>query len=182
MSTPSWPAVAVADWFLRKVDRPAGDAINALKLHSLLYFAGGWSLAVLGHPLFDENIEGWEHGPVVPSIWKRLSSHGWNDLPVDALDAATAFDAETTALLEDVFRAYGEFTMTELGKMACDTLPWKESRRGLPPWDLTKRTIDREALAAFFRQQLDADPASASVSDETPDGLSKTARLATRYG
>lgn len=182
MNQTHYPALAVADWFLRKTDRPAGDTINPLKLQSLLYFSAGWSLAVLGRPLFDEEIQGWEHGPVVRSVWDRLSSHGWNDLAADALDAAMEFDAETISLLEDVFRAYAEFTMAELEKMACETPPWKASRKGLQPWDLAKRAIDRETLAAFFEKQLEDEQGSADSPETKPDSPSKTARLATRYG
>ncbi len=40
-----------------------------MKLHKLLYYAAGWHLGFTGEPLFDEDIEAWQYGPVVPSIY-----------------------------------------------------------------------------------------------------------------
>ena len=157
MAHQQYTAIEVADWFLRKVNRPSGDSINQLKLQVLLYFSEAWSLAAFDRELFDEEIQGWEHGPVVYSVWDRLSMHGWNDLAADALSSSVEFDAETTALLSDVFQAYAEFPTAELEKMVHKDAPWKEARHGLPPWDLTKRPINKTTMTHTYKAQFEAD-------------------------
>ncbi|GHU75690.1 hypothetical protein AGMMS49992_20150 [Clostridia bacterium] len=44
------------------------DYMTNLRLQSLLFYAQGWSLVLRGEPLFDDPIEAWDHGPVVPSV------------------------------------------------------------------------------------------------------------------
>jgi uncharacterized phage-associated protein len=44
-------------------DQPAESSyICPLRLQKLLCFCQGWSLALLGRPLFRENLEAWVHG------------------------------------------------------------------------------------------------------------------------
>ena len=124
MAHQQYTAIEVADWFLRKVNRPSGDSINQLKLQVLLYFSEAWSLAAFDRELFDEEIQGWEHGPVVYSVWDRLSMHGWT---------------------------------AELEKMVHKDAPWKEARHGLPPWDLTKRPINKTTMTHTYKAQFEAD-------------------------
>lgn len=157
MAHQQYTAIEVADWFLRKVNRSSGDSINQLKLQVLLYFSEAWSLAAFDRELFDEEIQGWEHGSVVYSVWDKLSMHGWNDLAADALNSSADFDVETTALLGDVFQAYAEFPTAELEKMVHKDAPWKEARHGLPPWDLTKRPISKATMARVYKAQFEAD-------------------------
>ncbi len=156
-------AIELADWFLRKVNRPAGDTLNLMKLQVLLYFSEAWSLAVYERELFAEEIQAWDHGPVVQSVWDRLSIKGWDDLEAEDLNSPAELDAETEALLHDVFQAYAEFPNSELDKMVQKDKPWKEARQGLPPWDLTKRTISKETMAQFYKAQYNADHSSSEA-------------------
>lgn len=41
-----------------------------LVLQKLLYFIQAASLVYLNHPAFEENIEAWQYGPVVPEAYK----------------------------------------------------------------------------------------------------------------
>ena len=63
-------AVDVARYFLAQSDDDAGDIISNLKLQKLLYYAQGVTLALTGKPLFSDPIEAWQHGPVVPSVYR----------------------------------------------------------------------------------------------------------------
>ncbi len=51
------------------VDREAGDVITQLKLQKLMYIAQGIHLALYDAPLFKEEIEAWQHGPVVRELY-----------------------------------------------------------------------------------------------------------------
>jgi uncharacterized phage-associated protein len=46
--------------------------ITNLKLQKLLYYCQAWSLVFTGQALFAERIEAWVHGPVVPSIFRKV--------------------------------------------------------------------------------------------------------------
>lgn len=47
----------------------AGE-MPAAKLQSLLYLGQANSLATLGQPLFDEEIQAWAEGPIVPALYE----------------------------------------------------------------------------------------------------------------
>ena len=50
------------------------DDLTNMKLNKLLYFAQGYYLKKYGRPLFDNAIEAWEHGPVVPEVYSAYKS------------------------------------------------------------------------------------------------------------
>ena len=56
----------IAEWFLAWAEDIEADISN-LKLQKLLYYAQGHYLARTGVPLFDDVIQAWAHGPVVPT-------------------------------------------------------------------------------------------------------------------
>jgi uncharacterized phage-associated protein len=64
--------VEIAKYFLVQVEEELGDSISNLKLQKLVYYAQGFNLALFdGNPLFDEEIQAWTHGPVVPALYHQ---------------------------------------------------------------------------------------------------------------
>lgn len=70
------PARKVAKYFLSKVEEDIGDGISNLKLQKLVYYAQAYHLAMYGEPLFGERVEAWEHGPVVPELYREYKIYG----------------------------------------------------------------------------------------------------------
>lgn len=50
--------------------------ITNLKLNKLVYYSQVESLRKYNHPLFDDIIEAWQHGPVEPAVYRAFSSNG----------------------------------------------------------------------------------------------------------
>ena len=48
--------------------------ITNTMLNNLLYFAQGHCLAETGKPLFDDDFEAWECGPVIPKIYYKYKN------------------------------------------------------------------------------------------------------------
>src|SRR5271170_6235706 len=46
--------------------------MTAMKLQKLVYYCQAWSLVWDESPLFNEPIEAWANGPVVPSLFSKL--------------------------------------------------------------------------------------------------------------
>ena len=63
---------SIANYFLSKEKHN----INNLYLNQLIYTAQGLSLSYLGVPLFSEDIEAWQCGPVVPQVYCQFSYFG----------------------------------------------------------------------------------------------------------
>ena len=46
-----------------------GELMSNMKLQKMLYYQQGFHLAYFNTPLFEENIEAWMYGPVVPCVY-----------------------------------------------------------------------------------------------------------------
>ena len=65
----------VANYFLERSFRE-DSLLTVLKLIKLCYLGYGWHLGVFGERLFDEPIEAWEYGPVIPSLYHEFKPYG----------------------------------------------------------------------------------------------------------
>ena len=114
-------ALSVAH-FLLKVADSRESSITNLKLQKLLYYCQGVYLAINQTVLFEDNIEAWVHGPVVPSIYQEFKSFGKNPIQVDEFDCD--LDEETEEILIEVFDVYGQFSAWKLRDMTHLEPPW----------------------------------------------------------
>ena len=117
-------ALDVARYFLAQSDPDAGDTISNLKLQKLLYYAQGVTLALTGNPLFPEAIEAWQHGPVVPSVYRKYKDSGAGPVKLDGGVDFDQFDENTREILNDVYQVYCQFSAWKLRNMTHDEPPW----------------------------------------------------------
>ncbi|GHV01792.1 hypothetical protein AGMMS49521_2630 [Campylobacterota bacterium] len=163
-------ALDVAKFFLEMCDvENAGDTISNLKMQKLVYYAQGVHLALKGERLFDENIEAWEHGPVVPNLYQELKRFGSREIVLDleGFDR-TVFSLEQQSLLKYTYGIYGRYSAFELRNRTHQELPWLRTTRS--------NTIDDEKIREYFKEQNDVSMIEAEiVSDRILDEYSKVA-------
>lgn len=119
----------VADFFLSPIMEEEGERITNLKLQKLLYYAQGYSLALLDRALFNDKIENWEHGPVVPSIYQMYRQHGANPLPLSVIEL-DRYKEEELYILSRVRTEKGKYTAWALRDQTHQETPWLTTRRG----------------------------------------------------
>jgi Uncharacterized phage-associated protein len=116
----------VADYFLAKTDLELGDIMTNLKIQKLVYYAQGFSMAILGKPLFDESIEAWEHGPVCPVLYHKYK--GNKAMPIDPgkdlKEASKPFTSRQCKLLDDVYKTYGCYAAWTLREITHQDTAW----------------------------------------------------------
>ena len=144
-------AMEVARYFLAQSDPDAGDTISNLKLQKLLYYAQGVTLALTGRPLFAEDIEAWQHGPVVPSVYRAYKTAGSGPVELDAEVHFDQFDQSTQNILNDVYQVYGQFSAWKLRNMTHDESPWANTPQG--------QVITHPQLSEFFMTRVIPDGA-----------------------
>ena len=120
-----YKAIQIARWFVEWASAESADLSN-LKLQKLLYYAQGWNLAKRGTPLFEEEIQAWSHGPVVPTVYRAFRDFGSGDITLDGDFDWDSVDPETTQLLADVWSTYGVFGAWQLRNMTHDEPPWRD--------------------------------------------------------
>jgi uncharacterized phage-associated protein len=115
-----------------------------LKLQKLLYYGQGICLAVLGRPLFGEQIKAWAYGPVVPEIRYVYTDEGLLPRPED-LDLLEV-DPQVRAILDRVYSEYGGYAAWALAMKTHEERPWAETPQN--------SVIDRDRIGAFFSERL----------------------------
>ena len=50
------------------------DSMSHKKLQKLCYYAQAWYVTIKNKPLFEDDIEAWVHGPVVPSLYSQYKT------------------------------------------------------------------------------------------------------------
>jgi len=118
-------SIDVAEYFLI-LEGDDGEISN-MKLQKLVYYAQGFSLALLGKPLFDDPIEAWMHGPVVPSLYRRYSNFGASPIPPANDFDPTVFTREQCRLIEEVFDVYGQYSASKLRQLTHEEDPWRDN-------------------------------------------------------
>lgn len=131
-------------------DEDSGDSISNLKLQKLLYYAQGVHLALHDEPLFREPIKAWEHGPVVPEVYRDYARHGSSNIPNTRIDHST-FSEKERQTMDEVYQVFGQFSAWKLRNMTHDEPPWKDTR--------PNGTITHEKLKEYFKTQLVEDDA-----------------------
>ena len=150
-----YSALSVANRFLELAKRD-GQQLTNMQLQKLVYIAHGWNLAITGRPLFYNDVQAWQWGPVVPKLYQSLSKYGagfvselipTNDPPVDP-------GTQENALIESVWKSYGHMSARQLSAIThgADT-PWRRIRQetgGSPYADIPDGLI-----AEHYRQLYD---------------------------
>ncbi len=88
--------LAIANYFIQK----SNYTITPLQLIKIVYISYGYTLAILDKKLFSEEIEAWQFGPVVPSIYHTFKHY--KKEAVSALSTEITFD-DNFHFIEQIF-------------------------------------------------------------------------------
>lgn len=123
-----YDVLTVADAIL-KIAKKNGQTLTPMQLVKLTYIAHGWALGLGRRDLFNNQIEAWQYGPVIPDLYHATKSYGRNPIPLDAIGDPAEIDVseEDLAFLEDVYGKYGHLDGISLSYLT--------HKRG-SPWDL----------------------------------------------
>lgn len=123
-----YSALDIADFFIQLAISQNDNSMDNLKINKMLFFAQGHMLAITGKPLFSEDIEAWDYGPVVPSVYKAFKCCGKNQIESPCEEFSESdLDPKTLNILIDVFMKYGQYTGIALKDMT--------HKKGTP-WDI----------------------------------------------
>ncbi len=121
--------------------------MSNMKLQKMLYYEQGFHLAVFGTPLFEEDIEAWMYGPVVPAVYEVYKDYGYNGIDPGEAEEISLSDREQ-ALFDEVYKVYGAYSAIGLMNMTHRESPWANTPAGVGS------VISREKMVEFFRTRL----------------------------
>lgn len=139
----------IAKYLLHLDEQVDGEGLSNLKLQKLVYYCQGFHLALEGKPAFDQTIEAWQYGPVVPDLYHALKENGRS--PVQPITGCEPheIDTKTADVLVDVYNVYGQFSAWRLRDMTHEEKPWIDHEK-------ERSEIPVPELASFFSERVSA--------------------------
>jgi uncharacterized phage-associated protein len=139
----------IAKIILKMSNPDVGDIISNLKLQKLLYYSQGFHLAMYDHALFEEEIEAWMYGPVVPCVYREYREFGSGAIEVDRdYEIPETVSKEKLDLIAEVYEVYGQFSALKLMNLTHEEEPWCSvpAKQG--------SIISKESMKRFFKTRI----------------------------
>jgi uncharacterized phage-associated protein len=144
----SYKALDIANKIIKSAsNNDAADLVSNLKLQKLLYYQQGFHLAYFGTSLFEDEIEAWQYGPVVPSIYERFKRYGNKGIEYDGETIILSATHEES-LFNEINKVYGSYSAIGLMEMTHQETPWKTTEIGVG------NIISKDKLKTFFKKRL----------------------------
>ena len=140
--------IDIANWIVSLSEPDKGDLMSNLRLQKLLYYTQGFSLAMHNKPIFNENIEAWDYGPVIPVAYHYFKKYGSGYIPPEDVHKID-LSIEEEDLIFEVWDAYGQFSALRLVELTHNEPPWITTERG--------GVISHKKMKAYFLTQLTDD-------------------------
>lgn len=124
--------------------------MSAMKLQKLVFYAQAWALVWDEKPLFNERVEAWANGPVVPELYRihagkfELKSSDFISLPGEGLEE------NERGTIDAVIAAYGDMTAQSLSDRTHSESPWERARKGLAPGERGSAEISLAEMHEFY--------------------------------
>lgn len=151
--------IEIAKYFLIKAEKD-GELITPLKMQKLVYFAYVFYLISKRgkERLFEEKIEAWPAGPVIPSLYRKLKEYGSAPIKTKSFVDITEQkfreknNPEVLGILDKTYENCEKWTAFELVVLSHQEKGWLEARKGLKPDEKSNNLIlDKHILEQHLK-------------------------------
>lgn len=150
-------------WKMLQLAKEKGIQLSNLQLQKLVYIAHGYLLAWKLTPLIREDVEAWNYGPVIASIYHEFKGYGDKKIFFgDNLTIPTELDnnPDTQTVINGVLDLYGRLDAIQLVNLTHQAnTPWDEAWNKQGGNRYYSYTIDNELIKNHYRKVL-ADPSA----------------------
>jgi uncharacterized phage-associated protein len=138
----------------------AGKKLTPMQLIKLVYLANAWSLALLGHKLINEDVQAWQYGPVIPTVYRAFNRFG--SAPITDYARQMFTDSEYPADLDEdekkvvhaVVNSYGHMHAFQLSaKMHEPNTPWTKTYNEKGPYSVIPTSLIKEHFIELKSQR-----------------------------
>lgn len=145
-----YSVIDIANKIIANTNAEQGEIISNLKLQKLLYYLQGYSLAIFGYPLFEDDFEAWQYGPVVRTAYFHFKDFGSGAITYNVGMEIVKLEEHEEEIFSQVMREYGQFSAIKLMEMTHSESPWKLVFNTTP-----QGQIKKELLVDFFMTQIE---------------------------
>lgn len=171
-------ALDVADWMLARAAAEGVNDVTNMKLNKLVYFAQAHTLGATGQPLYEDETQAWDHGPVVQAVYNR---HRGSSAPIRDVPNPPAVDPATAEILDAVWAEYGRMSSSQLRGRSHTDAPWSNAhatgqRFAVMPIESIRLWYHRAegtgvVILSTWWDYLDEDDLAALDAADTPDAV-----------
>ncbi|MFL9611102.1 Panacea domain-containing protein [Methylobacillus sp. Pita2] len=129
-------------------------SLTPQQLVKLVYLAHGWSMALHDQPLIDANVEAWELGVMIPTLYRATQQFGREVIDPSLVGSVSAryLPENVHQLIRSVFEKYGHLDGPSLSYLTSQAnSPWGVVRAS----NMTKPVIPNSLICSHFLKQLD---------------------------
>ena len=125
-------------------ERRESEGITNLKLQKVLYFAQAYYLAALERPLFGDEIEAWDYGPVIREVYDEYKINKGE--PIFLENDTSSLPVEDKEILRDVvWEDFGRYSTAYLVAIS-HSKPWKDAISKKPG----KKIISNKSIQKYY--------------------------------
>ena len=131
-------------WYCKKKEY----SISNLKLQKLLYFVQAEFLVSAGTPCFEEEIEAWDFGPVVPEVYHEFKIFGSADIPkFVCANADEAILKKDKVMINEMVDQCGAYSASTLVEITHNQDPWLNAYE-----KYCNHVIEKDAIKQYFEK------------------------------
>lgn len=143
----AYRALDVAEFIVKRCNEKKRNISN-LKLQKILYFVQAEFLVNEHGPCFDENIEAWDFGPVVPEVYRHYRIYGSTSIPYIPDDYVFPFSKDDRLLIDEIVDACAIYSASALVEITHRQDPWKKAYRSS-----YRAVISNESIKQYFLEE-----------------------------
>lgn len=122
--------------------------ISAMKLQKIVYYCQAWSLVWDDRELFNDRIEAWANGPVVPSLYEKHK--GQFKISKWPYGNPENLDEKAKETIDSVIKFYGEKSAQWLSELTHKESPWLNARGNLSPNERGNNEITTASMVEYY--------------------------------
>ena len=119
------------------------EGITNLKLQKILYFVQVFHLVKKDKPLFTENIQAWQYGPVVYEVYKQYKKNR-SDSIIRTKDTSVISEQDKQ-FIEEIWDSFGKYSTTKLVAITHAHTPWQEA------YKTNNQVISNKSLQEYYK-------------------------------
>lgn len=127
--------------------RRRGYLITNLKLQKLLYFIQAEFLVSIGAPCFNEEIEAWDFGPVVPEVYHEYKSFGNSNIILSEDDELPFIRETDRNRIKGMVDEGAQYSASDLVRITHNQAPWKNAYKRY-----YNNVITKDAIQDYFTE------------------------------
>ncbi len=143
----------IAEYVIKRCNEQ-GKSISNLKLQKILYFIQAAFLVRVGKPAFDNEIEAWDLGPVVPAVYVKYRLYGsasipYIDMGIRAIDFP--FDRNYREIMDSIISNCAPYSAIQLAELTQKQDPWLNAYSKLKSKH-RHNIISKDSIRKFFEE------------------------------